>query len=203
MHAYDNDVEGGADLLPRALFMTALVRLCMCDLFIHGTGGARYDRAMEIWMEDWLGIEVGSIAVTTADLHLPLVDGDEDVMDVTEAIARSRKVFHDPEGNGDRESPGPGKRRWLESINCTSRKSSERKAAFLAMHEALAGWRRSNPEIEETANLVERSRRVAADATIASRRDWAFPLYPQEMLAQLSDRMQQCARQDRVRATIE
>jgi hypothetical protein len=56
MRAYDNDVEqaiggGGslgesakskAELLPRALFMTVLVRLCMCDLFIHGTGGANY-----------------------------------------------------------------------------------------------------------------------------------------------------------------
>ena len=49
-------------LMPRALLLTALVRLGMCDLFIHGTGGLIYDRVTEQWFADWLGQAEGSIA---------------------------------------------------------------------------------------------------------------------------------------------
>jgi hypothetical protein len=84
MHAYDNDVQDQLDdpvdgprLMPRALLMTALMRLGMCDLFVHGTGGANYDRAMERWIADWLGVTPGAIAVASADVYLPLCDPDE------------------------------------------------------------------------------------------------------------------------------
>src|SRR6185295_16354495 len=41
-------------LAPRALLMTALVRLEACYLFIHGTGGGQYDRITEAWLSGWL-----------------------------------------------------------------------------------------------------------------------------------------------------
>ena len=70
MRAYDSDVErwlddppGAPRLMPRALMLTALVRLAMCDLFVHGTGGAAYDTVMEAWISSWLGVTPAPIGV--------------------------------------------------------------------------------------------------------------------------------------------
>ena len=43
-------------LAPRAFLMTAIARLACCDLFIHGTGGERYERVTEAWVARWLGL---------------------------------------------------------------------------------------------------------------------------------------------------
>ena len=47
-------------IAPRALTLTAIARLLLCDVFIHGTGGARYDLAMERWIGAALGDEARS-----------------------------------------------------------------------------------------------------------------------------------------------
>lgn len=208
MHAYDADVEkavsghssavsGSAQssisLLPRALFMTALVRLALCDLFVHGTGGARYDRAMELWMSDWLGVEVGSIAVVSATRRLPLMNQVEH-RDVRTAIAGARQRWHDPDAikhlnTGSRKKGGPSdaKARLLESIERTARGTSERRAAFVLMHDQLSELRRAHAaDIDAAQHRVELAKRQASDMEIATRRDWAFPLYPDEMLDRLN-----------------
>ena len=43
-------LEGDAAELvaPRALTLTAIARLALCDVFIHGTGGGRYDRLVSL-----------------------------------------------------------------------------------------------------------------------------------------------------------
>src|SRR5207237_6310283 len=122
MHAYDSDVETGLGsgqwsvvsdqrteqaeskiqnpkskippLLPRALFMTALVRLGMCDLFVHGFGGANYDRAMEVWIRDWLGVDVGPIAVVSATLRLTLKFDEDCAADVEKVHNAARMLWH-------------------------------------------------------------------------------------------------------------
>lgn len=176
------------DLLPRALFMTALVRLGMCDLFIHGTGGAVYDRTMEIWMKDWLGIEVGSIAVVSATLRLPLTMANAEPLDVPKAIAAARRLWHDPEPP-DPPQPGPIKRQLLQAIQAASRNSTQRKAAFIKMHERLEQLRRSDwNAVQQALERAEQARRQAADRAIARRRDWAFPLFPDAMIDDLAQK---------------
>ncbi len=210
IRAYDNDVaqsiEGEAgqskaqnpkseiDLLPRALFMTALVRLCMCDLFIHGTGGANYDRAMERWIKDWLGIDVGSIAVVTANLRLPLGCDDSEVSNVDAATNEARWIWHDPEYRAGSFRPGPTKQALLGAIVAVPRDSAQRKAAFLEMHNRLADARQAHkPIIDRAQQRLEQAKRYAADCAIARRRDWAFPLYPPQMIDDLNQAAERCA----------
>jgi hypothetical protein len=196
MHAYDNDVQawldGGADaprLLPRALFMTALIRLGMCDLFVHGTGGARYDRAMERWIEDWLAVQPAPIVVATATMRLPLLAGAAEAPDFARSVADAHRIWHDPEqaepGAGD--GPGLVKRELLAAIDAAPAGSAARRSAFFAMHKQLQTLRGVH------AGSVERVQRTATeavqhrdDAAIAERRDWAFALYPDEMLDELA-----------------
>jgi hypothetical protein len=214
MHAYDNDVQRAVEnrflepqlsvaarhsiqLLPRALFMTMLVRLGMCDLFIHGRGGANYDRAMERWLEDWLGVRAGRIAAVSADVHLPLRDAAAAaVLDPHAARNRLRHLWHNPEAAVADTSripsamPGDRKQRALEKINQLERGDPRKRAAFLAMHEELAALRQNaSAAIEKAEHDSENALRAAADERIAQRRDWAFPLYPPDQIDRLQEQV--------------
>jgi len=213
MHAYDNDVErclsGDANapaLLPRALFMTALIRLGMCDLFVHGTGGARYDRAMELWIREWLGVKPAPIAIATATLRLDLARDDEEPLDLETELRAARRVWHDPEKEDSTlrategaETEGDGTRRLsqaksdlLATINAQPRRSAARREAFFAMHRRLAEMRDENEQIIDCAQQrADVARRQTDEAPIISRRDWPFRLYPEAAIDALAEAIHQ------------
>jgi hypothetical protein len=200
MRAYDNDVQRVLDdpmqspLLPRALFMTALVRLGMCDVFIHGTGGANYDRAMELWIHNWLGVQVAPVAVATATLHLPLMNDQQHMTaeqdshrTVEQALHAARHAWHDPEAAAMQQQMGARKAELLQMIDALPRRSTKRKAAFFEMHRVLDELRTAHHDVVMHASQrAEQARRMVEDARIARRRDWPFPLYPIAMIDQLS-----------------
>ena len=209
MRAYDNDLPGltgtdpsghmpqagslpagsAAHLLPRALFMTALLRLGMCDLFVHGTGGASYDRAMERWIRNWLGVEVAPVAVVTATVRLPLEVTVTEI-DLETARRDLRRVQHDPDAPAapEAESPSAVKRRWLQRIDREPRRSGARRQAFYDMHRELAARREEVAgRVERAREACERARRAGDEAAIADRRDWPFPFYPDAMIDDLRD----------------
>jgi len=68
----EDRVLDGLAIRPRALTLTAFTRLCVADLFIHGVGGGRYDRATDEVIREYFGIEPPRYAVVTATVHLPL-----------------------------------------------------------------------------------------------------------------------------------
>lgn len=175
------------DLLPRALFMTALARLGMCDLFIHGMGGAKYDHAMELWIKQWLGVEVSSTASVTADVRLPLLPPDLAELNVQKAQIMARRLWHDPENRTEQAQISEAKRRMLQRIEALAHRSAQRRAAFQQMHDAIHILRTARQQDMDAARMrVERARQIAADRTIATRRDWAFPLYPRELIDELA-----------------
>jgi hypothetical protein len=210
MRAYDNDVESAISdkpqssignressippptLLPRALFMTALIRLGVCDLFIHGTGGALYDRAMERWLRDWLGVEAAPMAVVSVTLRLPLMSRAELAKARPESVRNlqraARDAWHDPDWLNDHRRPSAAKRALLARIGAAPRNSLERHAAFRDLHRHLAE-ERAKPAVVELSARAEHAMRLARDAEVARRRDWAFPLYPREMLDALRESM--------------
>jgi len=176
------------------------VRLGMCDLFVHGTGGARYDRAMERWLDDWLGLRPAPIATATASLRLPLGRPGEPPVALVDAQRAVRRAWHDPESGAGagRPVPGPRKTDLLGAVNSAVRRSRERRRAFTRMHQALAELRRDHADRVDAARRQEQiARRQALEAPIAARRDWAFPLYPPEMIDELA-----VAVRVRVRVTI-
>lgn len=208
--AYDSDVHAWLDLhahrkttqsianenafmlMPRALLMTAIIRLGLCDLFIHGTGGARYDVIMEQWIKAWLGVRVAPVAVVTATVRLPLQH--ETDTDFISAKRTARKMWHDPAAHANAVAssdnlPSDGKRAWLEEIARNPRNSLERRRAYLAMHARLEALREQPPYDEavlEAQQALARARQAARNAVVASRRDWAFPLYPPAMIDDLA-----------------
>ena len=63
---------GAWRIRPRALTLTLWARLLLADLFIHGIGGAKYDRITDTIIADYYGIAPPVMACVSATLHLDL-----------------------------------------------------------------------------------------------------------------------------------
>jgi hypothetical protein len=89
---------------PRALALTLFVRLCVCDLFVHGLGGARYDRVTDRVAREFFGLELPAFAILTGTFHLPLARH----ADPSAEYARRRQLWLDLQHNPDRHLPRDG-----------------------------------------------------------------------------------------------
>jgi len=145
---------------PRAMLLTLLARLICCDLFVHGTGGMKYDQAMEHWCRTWLHCQPCASVLATADLRLNL-----NHTTMTEA----RRTYASPPL--DLET----KQEFLKQIEQAPYKSPQRQIHFQGMHR----WLRSTQPPLDIAALREEEKKMR-------RRDWAFPLYPLKQLEQLA-----------------
>lgn len=86
---------------PRALTLSAIARLLLADLFIHGIGGAKYDEVTENWIRRWLGVELAPLCCVTATLRLPLARNG----DARRRLAQDRKRLRDAAYNPQRYFP--------------------------------------------------------------------------------------------------
>lgn len=65
-------LDAGVQVRPRAVPLTVFHRLFVADLFVHGTGGGRYDEVTDRFIEDVFGVPAPTYAVVSATLHVPL-----------------------------------------------------------------------------------------------------------------------------------
>ncbi len=68
-------VDAGADIFPKAIALTLFCRLFVCDLFIHGRGGARYDVITDRVLADFFECPGAPFTVASATLALSPTDG--------------------------------------------------------------------------------------------------------------------------------
>lgn len=178
-----------AELAPRAILMTALVRRAACDLFIHGTGGGAYDGVADRWISDWLGETLSPMVVASATCTLDL--GVEDVSDddVARAAWRAHAARHNPGLIGDDEA-ARRKRAMLEKVESARAAGEDPTPHYRAMHAALAEARdRHGQDLAAIDREVERLRGQRADAEISAVRTWPFTLYPDATLAELREKI--------------
>ena len=64
--------RGGVRIRSRALVTTLWARLALGDLFIHGIGGAKYDRVTDLLIERFFGLRPPVLMVVSATLLLPI-----------------------------------------------------------------------------------------------------------------------------------
>jgi hypothetical protein len=169
-------------LAPRAFLLTAIARLVLGDLFIHGTGGGRYERVTEEWIRRWLGIRLAPMAVASATLRLPLATGLE--ASVTLTPAAFRRISIDPDATGS--APSAASRTFLEAIAAAPRRSAARREAYRGLIADRERRRRGDAErLTRLASEVERSRVAAAALEVARSRTWPWPLHDDASLAAL------------------
>ncbi|MEZ6193155.1 MAG: hypothetical protein R3C45_17925 [Phycisphaerales bacterium] len=182
---------GAVKLLPRALLLTAVMRSCFCDLFIHGSGGLIYDQVTESWWRNWAGEELAPMAGATADVHLDLGAPVADRAELDRVVWRRHHLPH----NLDRELGLDGdtvkQKRELIAHMGDDRDRARRREAFKKIHQInnkLAG------QHADALEAAERDLRLAQigvkNARIARRRDWCFALYPPDSLHALRRTLQ-------------
>ncbi|MBL9148033.1 MAG: hypothetical protein JNM94_05000 [Phycisphaerae bacterium] len=175
-------------LAPRAFLMTALVRLAACDLFIHGTGGGRYERVTEAWIREWLGVELAPMSVATATLRLPLARYLSD----TKALTRTelQRLRWDPDAGPSARGPSERKAGLLAAIAAAPRRSRARRDAYVALTKFVRERRDAlAPALASAEALVASSRAAAAAQLVTTSRTWPWPLHAPAALDELARRV--------------
>ena len=178
------------NLRPRALTLTLFARVCLGDFFIHGIGGGKYDEVTDAIIRDYFGVEPPAYQVLSATLHLPLPGFPSTPDDLKHAERRVRDLHWNPQRHLSPETLARPEVRALV----------ERKAALARAeptrtdHAARRDWFRALQKVTEELrpfvfkqepvakeNLARVRAEVAANAVLR-RRDYAWVLYPEEML---------------------
>jgi len=86
-----------AALRPRALTLTMWARLFLGDLFVHGIGGAKYDRMTDLLIRSYFGVEPPGFCCVSATLRLDLPRRPVDLSYLHAAQHRLRDVGYNPQ----------------------------------------------------------------------------------------------------------
>lgn len=183
----DPDASGFAALAirPRALTLTAFARLVTADLFIHGVGGGRYDRATDAVVRTFFGIDPPAYATVTATLFLPFAGGG------SREAERQRllRLLLDLQHNPDRFlSPhdGPHQRLVDEKWTLIRRLETGRALTRKERREATRRIRELNTilqvavadRVAEIQEELDRLDRHQADVEVTSYRGFPFFFFP-------------------------
>ena len=177
VYADDIAIIPPSELAPRALLLTGFLRLYACDLFIHGAGGAVYDRITERWLGDWLGRPLAPTTMATATLMLPLLAEAPTLEAIDRAAWTAHHARHDPALIGD-HSAAQRKATLVELIRSTRQRGADPLPHYRELQTLLAETR-----AKRAGSLAELDSRAASlrsqrdQARIASDRTWAFPLH--------------------------
>ncbi|MBI1901743.1 MAG: hypothetical protein HYS13_11615, partial [Planctomycetia bacterium] len=180
----------GARIRTRALFTTLFARLVLSDLFLHGIGGATYDRLTDVIACRLLGVHPPPFLTLTATLHLPIErNREEAVPSVREIDAELRRLTWQPERFlSERTGAAPSdearelaaeKKRWIATV-LTAENYRRRFLAIRSLNERLGA------HIAARRALLEGQRETAArrqrNETLLASREYSFCLFPEKIL---------------------
>ncbi len=181
-------ISDAQQLAPRALMMTAWLRRPggihpECGLFVHGTGGGRYERITDAWWTTWRGESLTPIAVATADQRLRFDAPVHTSTDHQRAVWFAHHLPHNPEGALALHPPAADtraqaliqeKNALLASMHQDRHKPRRRKA-FHRIKQINKTLCAQAPQALQNAQAhVDRTRQGLVNATVAGRRNWPF-----------------------------
>ena len=174
----------GFRIRSRALTTTMFARLFLADLFIHGIGGGLYDELTDRIIERFFGIPAPGYLVLSATLLLPLPRHPDAQQQARDLDRKLRDMAYKPERFVE---PSPAtaplihaKQEWIARTFATH---AERVERFRRIRDINARLLESLGPLQREVK-ADRSRQLqwAECDAVAARRDYAFCLYPEEML---------------------
>jgi len=169
----------GIKVRPRALLTTMYVRLVLCDLFVHGIGGGKYDQLTDAIIERFFLMEPPQFLVLSATLQLPIARTPFQLDDLRCLDQRLRDLRFNPDRYVARSAETQviidSKQNWLASAPLAD-SWRPRHRGIEAANAAL--W----PHVEASREklLAEREEllvRMRNDKVLGSR-EFAFCLFP-------------------------
>ncbi len=183
------ELEGqGIHLRSRALLTTLVARLLLGDMFLHGIGGAKYDRLTDTIIERFFGIQPPQYMVVSGTLHLPIEHSTVAPVDLQNAERGLRELTFHPEQFLDNQNNDAGSdaSNWIAEkqrrINqpVGPRQARERCRAIRRANEELQPWV-ARRRAEMNAQVDSLARKLRSEAILSSR-EYAFCLYPEKTL---------------------
>jgi hypothetical protein len=181
-------------LRSRALITTLFARLFLCDLFLHGIGGAKYDALTDVLIRRLFQVEPPRFLVLSATMQLAPGLPDIDETDVRRVDHRLRELRFHPETFA-RSQPGQDglqtwverKRAWIRAAAGSPDLARQRWLEIQAANEALQPW------VEHDRQLLLGERRRLIDLAharnVLGSREFAFCLFPHDSLRALQEQV--------------
>lgn len=178
----------GYKVRSRALTNTLYARLFLCDLFVHGIGGGKYDEVTDVLIRRFYNTEPPDYMVLSATLLLPLPTYPARPADLARLRHLQRDLVYNPQRHLDERLQGDP---TVASLRETKQRliayepddSRGRRHRFRELRELTQQLRQrlaSRMEAVQT-ELHDCERQLHANA-ILQRRDYPFCLYPEETL---------------------
>jgi hypothetical protein len=184
IEAWHSLAAHGFKIRSRALTTTLFARLFLADVFIHGIGGGLYDELTDRLIELFFKVPAPGYLILSATLLLPMPRY-PDAGNQARALGRHwRDLVFKPECSVETTEETAAllaaKRQWIAASEATHAERAERYHRIRDLNARLQPW--VLPALQKVrTEHADQLRRVAIDA-IASRRDYAFCLYPEAML---------------------
>jgi hypothetical protein len=190
VEAWQDLEKRGYKVRPRALTNTLFARLFLCDLFIHGIGGAKYDELTDAIARQFYGIELPAYLVLSATLLLPVPLHTARLDDCRRLAQELRDLHWNPQRHIDLESAaaklGLQKQAVINQQPDTRRTRRERFHRLRGLTEHLREYTLER-EWKLREELAKCEQQVQANALLR-RRDYPFCLYPEAMLREFCAR---------------
>jgi len=175
---------------PRALTLTMYARLAS-DLFLHGVGGAHYDRVTDAVIERFHGVRGPRFAVASAtlfpDLGLDPGRGGAD-MDTRAARAVLRDLFWNPQRHGGDPDLAERKAALIaELLEAPPGRRAQLTREIRAVNEGMA--RALEPERERLERRVRQAEAEDADLAVLRRRTYPCFLFDPDDMRALVNKM--------------
>ncbi len=190
----------GLGLAPKALTLTMFVRVFVADLFVHGTGGARYDRVTDGVIRSYYGIEPPPFVVASLTERLPLEADIVTDQQVSVALERLNRFEHNPDAMLDladfTDSAEESRARTLaaEKMELTAaiaRPGADRKTLGSRIREVNDALREVLvPLGQELARAVEELRAARDASEILEDRTYPFCYWDPRAIAEIARRGQ-------------
>jgi hypothetical protein len=181
--------KAGWKVRPRALAMTLFVRLAVGDVFIHGLGGALYDKITDGIFERMFGGRAPELVLASCTVHLPLEAYPSTAGDLDNARRAVRDWRYNPDrklgatvlGRTEAQALVAEKRRLVDRREPTR---DGRRRAWQRVHEINATLAALDPAAVDgaAADLACTERELRYNSMLQNR-ECPFWLYPPEELA--------------------
>ncbi len=177
---------GDVAFRPRALTLTLWARMLLADLFIHGIGGAKYDRITDLLIEDYFGVIPPAMACVSATLWLDLPHHDVSSVSLGQQQRRLRELRYNPQRILSAE---PDLAKLIEARARAVRRSDklrstargqhlERRAVFEEIRGLNEHMLAAHPELLHAAEQrLQRTRAQLEENHVAAGREYFFALF--------------------------
>jgi hypothetical protein len=174
----------GVKIRTRALTTTLFSRLLLGDLFIHGIGGGKYDEVTDELFRSFYGLEPPGYLVLSATLHLPLAKHPDAEAQRRRLERLRRDLVWNPQRHLQHDdavaSLAGQKRQWIAAATATHAERQQRYRRLRDINERLRPL--AVAQRAETERQLQEAGRLARVHEVNSSREYAFCLFPEDML---------------------